>query len=129
MVDQHKEASDSWLQWVEMTPFEIGCDELEAWAPTWGFGRPFELGKSTMQLPEQSLSLLFGLYTGAPAGPPTSYLSTISRQLPPASSGIRSMNSPRKLRIFWGKQGIEEFEQHHPLHVCNEYNFLFHLIQ
>lgn len=79
MADQHKEAQDAWFQWFEMTPFEVGCDELEAWVPTWGFGRPFELGKSTVQLPEQSLGLLLGLCTSAPAGPLTSYLTTINR--------------------------------------------------
>lgn len=35
-----------------------------------------------MQLPEQSLALLLGLATSAPAGPLTSYLATISRNIP-----------------------------------------------
>lgn len=63
---EHQQATNSWFQWFEMTPFEVGCDELEAWCPTWGFGRPFCQGKSTMQLPEQSLALLLGLCTSAP---------------------------------------------------------------
>jgi phospholipase A2 len=33
---EHREASDAWFQWFEITPFEIGCDELEAFVPTWG---------------------------------------------------------------------------------------------
>jgi phospholipase A2 len=70
------------LQWFEITAFEIGCDELKAWVPTRDLGRPFELGKSTMQLPEQSLALLLGLCTSVPAGPLTSYLATINRQFP-----------------------------------------------
>lgn len=27
---EHLEAGDAWFQWFEMTPYEIGCDELEA---------------------------------------------------------------------------------------------------
>ena len=37
-LEEHSGAKDAWFQWFEMTPFEIGCDELEAWVPTWGFG-------------------------------------------------------------------------------------------
>ena len=127
MADQHREAQDAWFQWFEMTPFEIGCDELEAWVPTWGFGRPYELGKSTMQLPEQSLALLLGLCTSAPAGPLTSYLATINRQLPPNFIGNTIHELASRVSRLWGKEGTEKFEQHHPLHACNEHNFLFHL--
>ena len=127
MADEHKEAQDAWFQWFEMTPFEIGCDELEAWVPTWGFGRPFDLGKSTMQLPEQSLALLLGLCTSAPAGPLTSYLATINRQLPPNFVGNTIHELASRVSRLWGKEGTEKFEQHHPLHACNEHNFIYHL--
>ncbi|KAF4631538.1 hypothetical protein G7Y89_g6600 [Cudoniella acicularis] len=124
---EHKAAKDAWFQWFEMTPFEVGCDELEAWVPTWGFGRPFEQGRSTMQLPEQSLSLLLGLATGAPAGPLSSYISTIKRQLPPGFIGDSISEIASQVSSYWGKQGTEEFENHHPLHASNEHNFVFHL--
>jgi len=110
-----------------MTPFEVGCDELEAWVPTWGFGRPFSEGRSTLQLPEQSLSLLLGLATGAPAGPLSSYISTIQRQLPPGFIGDAIHGIACKVTHFWGKQGTEIFENHHPLHASNEHNYMFHL--
>ncbi|KAF1992411.1 putative cytosolic phospholipase A2 [Aulographum hederae CBS 113979] len=123
---EHSEAEDAWFQWYEMTPFEIGCDELEAWVPTWAFGRPFSEGRSTMQLPEQSLALLLGLCTSAPAGPLTSYLATIKRNLPGGFIGDSITNMASSISKYWGKQGTEEFQQHHPLHACNEHNFLFH---
>lgn len=116
---------EAWFQWFEITPYEVGCDELEAWVPTWAFGRPFNEGKSTMQLPEQSLALLLGLATSAPAGPLTSYLSTVSRNLPIGFLG----NTVHKLASGVSKLfpiGTEEFENHHPLHACNEHNFLYH---
>nr|POE47632.1 cytosolic phospholipase a2 beta [Quercus suber] len=122
----HADAVDAWFQWYEMTPYEVGCDEIEAWVPTWGFGRPFEEGKSTMQLPEQSLALLLGLATSAPAGPLTSYISTISRNLPTGFLGNAIQSMAGKVTKLWGKQGTEEFQQHHPLHACNEHNFMFH---
>lgn len=27
---------------------------------------------------------------------------------------------------FWGKKGTEEFQGHHPLHACNEHNYMYH---
>jgi cytosolic phospholipase A2 len=124
----HEEADNAWFQWFEMTPYEIGCDEpeLQAWVPTWAFGRPFNEGKSTMQLPEQSLALLLGLCTSAPAGPLTSYIATISRNLPPGFLGNSIHSLARGITRLWGKQGTEEFQNHHPLHACNEHNFMFH---
>lgn len=127
--DEHAEAVNAWFQWFEMSPFEIGCDELEAFCPTWAFGRPFSKGKSTMKLPEQSLALLLGLCTSAPAGPLISYLATIKRNLPPGFLGNSIMDMSRGVARFWGKQGKEEFQQHHPLHACNEHNFMLHLSQ
>ena len=100
---EHKVAADAWFQWFEMTPFEVGCDELEAWVPAWSFGRPFLEGKSTMQLPEQSLSLLLGLATGAPAGPLSSYIATIKRSLPPDFIGNSIEDIAEKITRFWGK--------------------------
>jgi phospholipase A2 len=120
-------ASDAWFQWFEFTPYEIGCDELEAWVPTWGFGRPFSEGKSTMQLPEQSLALLLGLCTSAPAGPLTSYIATISRSLPAGFIGNQIHNVASRITKSWGKQETDEFTNHHPLHACNEHNYMFHL--
>ncbi|EMD00856.1 hypothetical protein BAUCODRAFT_187275 [Baudoinia panamericana UAMH 10762] len=122
----HADAKDAWFQWYEMTPYEVGCDEIQAWVPTWGFGRPFEEGKSTMQLPEQSLALLLGLCTSAPAGPLTSYITTISRNLPTNFLGNSVREMASKVTKLWGKKGTEEFQEHHPLHACNEHNFMFH---
>lgn len=47
-------------QWFEFTPYEVGCEELEAWVPMWSFGRKFENGQSVEKLPEQTLDILMG---------------------------------------------------------------------
>ncbi|KAH7020199.1 putative cytosolic phospholipase A2 [Ilyonectria destructans] len=119
------EPPDAWYQWFEMTPYEVGCDEIQAWVPTWAFGRPFTQGRSTMQVPEQSLALLLGLATSAPAAPLTSYLSTINRNLPTGFLGKSIRKIARGVTRFWGKKGTEEFENHHPLHACEEHNFMY----
>lgn len=122
----HASAENAWFQWFEISPYEIGCDEIEAWVPTWGFGRPYNEGKSTMQLPEQSLALLLGLCTSAPAGPLTSYLATISRNLPSGFLGNSIHSLAHAVTKLWGEQGTAQFENHHPLHACNEHNFMYH---
>ncbi|KAI9286677.1 acyl transferase/acyl hydrolase/lysophospholipase [Umbelopsis sp. AD052] len=48
-------------QWFELTPFEVGSEELSAWIPTWAFGRTFEAGKGKNRCPEQNLgTITFG---------------------------------------------------------------------
>ncbi|KIW01190.1 uncharacterized protein PV09_07239 [Verruconis gallopava] len=118
---------DSWFQWFEMTPFEVGCDELQAWVPTWGFGRPFYGGKSQTQLPEQSLALLLGLCTSAPAAHLKSYVDVIERNLSSGFFGNLIRAIARRVTTFWGEQGMRIFQMHHPIHACNEHNFLFRL--
>ncbi|OCT50771.1 putative cytosolic phospholipase A2 [Cladophialophora carrionii] len=124
---EHEEAQDAWFNWFEISPIEVGCDELEAWCPTWAFGRPFEKGRDTMQIPEQSLALLLGLCTSAPAGPLTSYLATIKRSLPSGFIGNSINDMAKGVARMWGEKGTEEFQAHHPLHAVNEHNFMFHL--
>ncbi|KAJ0124814.1 hypothetical protein J7T55_006155 [Diaporthe amygdali] len=124
---EHQDASDAWWQWFEITPYELGCDELEAWCPTWGFGRQFEGGRSVRGLPEQSLALLLGLCTSAPAGPLSSYLATVQRNLPKNFLGDAINNLASGVAAIWGKQDTAVFTNHHPLHASNEHNFLYHL--
>jgi hypothetical protein len=67
--------------------------------------RPFLKGKSTMQLPEQPLSLLLGLATGAPAGPLSSYIATIKRSLPLGSIGNSIEDIAHKItHTFWANR-------------------------
>jgi phospholipase A2 len=54
--DQRKDA----YQWFEFTPYDMGCEEIEAWIPMWSFGRKFEHGKNIERLPEQTLDVLMG---------------------------------------------------------------------
>lgn len=59
-----------------------------------------------MQLPEQSLALLLGLCTSAPAGPLTSYIFTIARNLPHGFLGDSIHKIAHKMANMWGKVSI-----------------------
>lgn len=80
-----------------------------------------------MQSPEQCLALLLGLCVSAPADPLTSYIATIQRNVPQGFIGNAIQDATSNITKLWGKQGSEEFRQHHPLHACNEHNYMFHL--
>ena len=125
-TEEHKDARGAWFQWFELSPYEVGCDELAAYVPTWAFGRKFEEGTSVVGLPEQSLSLLIGLCVSAPAGPLSSYLATIQRNLPVGFIGNTINDIASGIAKMWGKHETAVFENHHPLHASNEYNFLYH---
>ncbi|KAG8892343.1 hypothetical protein FRB99_002794, partial [Tulasnella sp. 403] len=53
-----------WL-WYEFSPYEVGCDELGAWIPSWSLGREFHRGKSRQRVPEISFTILAGIYASA----------------------------------------------------------------
>ncbi|TBU41999.1 FabD/lysophospholipase-like protein [Dichomitus squalens] len=53
-----------WL-WYEFTPYEIGCDEIGAWIPSWGLGRRYMYGKNIERKPETSFTILAGIFGSA----------------------------------------------------------------
>jgi phospholipase A2 len=56
----HTEEEYDSYQWFEFTPYEMGCEDIEAWIPTWAFGRRFEQGTSKDRLTEQSMDTMLG---------------------------------------------------------------------
>ncbi|KAI0078788.1 FabD/lysophospholipase-like protein [Panus rudis PR-1116 ss-1] len=51
--------------WYEFTPFEVGCDEIGAWIPSWSLGRQFANGKNVERRPELGLTILTGIFGSA----------------------------------------------------------------
>ncbi|THG96596.1 hypothetical protein EW026_g5257, partial [Hermanssonia centrifuga] len=51
--------------WYEFTPYEIGCDEIGAWIPSWSFGRQFRNGLSVERRPELGFTILAGVFGSA----------------------------------------------------------------
>lgn len=72
-------------QWFEFTPYEVGCEELEAWVPMWSFGRKFENGQSVEKLPEQTLDILMGMFGSAFAASLVHFYQEIKSFLPRGS--------------------------------------------
>jgi phospholipase A2 len=50
---------------VEFTPFEVGCSELQGYIPTWAFGRRFDKGMSQDFMPPQTLGYCMGIWGSA----------------------------------------------------------------
>lgn len=48
--------------WYEFTPYEVGAHWLNAYVPTWAFGRKFKNGISVTNCPEQPLGTLLGTF-------------------------------------------------------------------
>lgn len=51
--------------WFEFTPYEIGSRWLNAYIPTWSFGRHFKAGNSISYAPEQYLGFMMGMFGSA----------------------------------------------------------------
>ncbi|KAG0139325.1 hypothetical protein CROQUDRAFT_666676 [Cronartium quercuum f. sp. fusiforme G11] len=51
--------------WYEMTPYEVGSEDVGAFIPTWSLGRAFENGHDIEPRPEISLSILSGIFASA----------------------------------------------------------------
>ncbi|RMZ76258.1 hypothetical protein DV737_g4875, partial [Chaetothyriales sp. CBS 132003] len=80
---------ESWFQWIEMSPFEVGSEEFGAWIPTWSLGRPFYAGRSKLldtgvALPEIRQSLLLGIWGSAF----TATLAHYYKEVRPVLSGL-----------------------------------------
>ncbi len=86
-----------YFQWFEATPLEVGSADVQGYIPTWAWGRPFVSGRSLDRRPEESLSLLLGQCTSAPAGPLTGYISALLASLPKGTAMSRALHFLNKL--------------------------------
>ncbi|KAK9235735.1 acyl transferase/acyl hydrolase/lysophospholipase [Lipomyces kononenkoae] len=63
---EHRKRRGSYFQWFEFTPYEVGCEEVSAWIPTWSLGRKWRNGSSVdTAVPELNLTLLLGMFGSA----------------------------------------------------------------
>lgn len=100
--------ANGFFQWMEISPLEIGNADVQAYIPTWSWGRAFQSGNSIDRCPEQSLSLILGQCTSAPAGPITGYISALLASLPKGtlmSRALLFLNKFARMKrweSFWG---------------------------
>ncbi|KAI9193612.1 acyl transferase/acyl hydrolase/lysophospholipase [Polychytrium aggregatum] len=115
----------AWWQWFEITPFQLGCDELQAWVPTWAFGRKFVNGKSINVVPEQNFSLIIGMTGSAICAPLTTTIQTFQRS--ETTSTVQA-----KLKEFLGtliqpnaSLWLKQLLNIHPFHASYNWNYMY----
>lgn len=86
---KEKVKQEAWFQWIEMTPFEVGCEDFGAWIPTWSLGRSFNRGRNQLldtgiAVPEYRISLLLGIWGSAF----TATLAHYYKEIKPVLTGI-----------------------------------------
>lgn len=96
------------FQWFEISPLEVGSPDAHGYIPTWAWGRTFAAGQSVGRQPEQSLSLMLGQCTSAPAGPLTGYIDALLATMPKGTIMSRvlllvnNFIRMKKLARLWG---------------------------
>ncbi|CAG8696624.1 16018_t:CDS:2, partial [Racocetra fulgida] len=131
---KYKEVDDH-FQWYEVTPYEMGTEEVAAYIPTWAFGRKFESGKSITKTPEQNLSLmigvdfnlLFSLFGSAPSAPLLFEINQLELALGNGWAKTEFKNLYEHAMKKMGEDQQRIFEGHQPVPPPKNHNFLYHL--
>ncbi|CAG8562860.1 1096_t:CDS:2, partial [Cetraspora pellucida] len=123
---KHKEGKDH-FQWYEVTPYEMGTEEIPAYIPTWAFGRTFESGKSTNRVPEQNLSLMIGLFGSAPSAPLLFEINQLELALGNGWAKTEFRNVYNHAMKKMGEDQQRIFEGHQPVPPPKNHNFTYHL--
>lgn len=119
---KEKAKREAWFQWIELTPYEVFCEEFGAGIPSWSLGRPFENGKNKLLdtgigLPEIRQSLMLGIYGSA-------FCATLShyyKEIKPLLAGLTG---------FGGFDGLMEERRDdlvkiHPIEPATIPNFVY----
>ncbi|KAJ1564433.1 hypothetical protein HK096_008011 [Nowakowskiella sp. JEL0078] len=114
-----------WLQWWEFQPYQIGCDEVNCYIPSWSFGRKFKGGRSVNEVPEQSFALLLGITGSVMCAPWTATLETIERGRNPDSKA--SSLAKKILHISENVASVHHWVSTHPVHAAYNWNPLYKL--
>ncbi|RKO86594.1 acyl transferase/acyl hydrolase/lysophospholipase, partial [Blyttiomyces helicus] len=115
----------AWSQWFELSPFEIGSDELKVWIPSWAFGRKFANFKSVDRVPEQSFALQVGLVASAMCAPWTASVQTFERTKATSTFGEKLRARASKLIAPDAPLSVKEFLSKHPIHAAYNWNPLY----
>lgn len=113
---------EAWFQWIELSPWEVWCEEFGAGIPTWSLGRPFENGsnkilESGVALPEIRQSLLLGIYGSAFCATLAHYY----KEIKPLLSGISGFGSLEDMM----EQKNDDLIKIHPIEPATIPNFAY----
>ncbi|CAG8544901.1 1882_t:CDS:10 [Paraglomus occultum] len=126
VLKEHQKIKDHY-RWFEFTPFEIGCDEIPAFIPSWAFGRRFEFRKSIDRVPEQNFGLEIGVFGAAPCAPIIIDIRQIEHVIPEGWLKNTLQKSYDGVMEDIGEQRQWKFEGHHVIPEANNHNFFYHL--
>ncbi|KAH6673790.1 putative cytosolic phospholipase A2 zeta [Halenospora varia] len=114
---------EAYFQWMEITPYELFCEEFAAGIPTWAIGRKFENGRDVapdetgLNLPELRLSLLLGIFGSA-------FCATLShyyKEVRPLVKGLTGFGGLDEM--IEGKN--EDLSKVHPINPASIPNFVY----
>jgi cytosolic phospholipase A2 len=119
---EEKVRKEAWFQWIEMTPWEVGCEDFGAWIPTWSLGRPFDGGRNQLldtgiAVPEYRLSLLLGIWGSAF----TATLAHYYKEVKPVLAGITGFGGLDELL----EEKNDEFIKIHPIEPATIPNWAY----
>ncbi|KPI43504.1 Cytosolic phospholipase A2 [Cyphellophora attinorum] len=119
---REKAKKEAWFQWIEMHPWEVGCEEFGAWIPTWSLGRPFNNGRSQIldtgvAVPEYRISLLLGIWGSAFTATMSHYI----KEIKPLLTGITGWQSISQLL----EEKNEDLVKIHPIDPATIPNFAY----
>ncbi|KAH8659171.1 putative cytosolic phospholipase A2 zeta [Tricladium varicosporioides] len=118
-----KAQKEAYFQWMEITPYELFCEEFAAGIPTWAIGRRFENGcdvaldETGLNLPELRLSLLLGIFGSA-------FCATLShyyREVRPLVKGLTGFGGLDEM--IEGKN--DDLSKVHPISPASIPNFVY----
>ncbi|KAJ3305211.1 hypothetical protein HDU76_005048, partial [Blyttiomyces sp. JEL0837] len=118
---------NAWWQWFEMSPLQIGSDELQAWIPTWSFGRKFKGGKSIDNPPEQNFSLIVGMVGSAMTAPFQTSCETLERSDPKNWIGVKVREHAIKLMAPDASMSVKAMLANHPFHSAYNWNAIYQI--
>ena len=119
---REKVKKEAWFQWIEMHPWEVGCEEFGAWIPTWSLGRPFKNGQSQIldtgvAVPEYRISLLLGIWGSAF----TATMSHYVKEIRPLLTGMTGFSSVSEML----EEKNDDLVKIHPIDPATIPNFAY----
>lgn len=88
-------------KWLEFSPFEMGCEDLESWIPVEAFGKRFDNGISDDTAAEQRLGYMLGIFGSAyAAGFPEIVQELVSKIEPMFVKDLRAEKLRDLIRTF-----------------------------
>lgn len=121
---KEKAKKESYFQWIELSPYETGCEDFSAWIPTWALGRPFSRGTSQIldtgvAVPEYRISLLLGIWGSAF----TATMSHYVKEIRPLLTGITGFSGITQML----EEKNEDLVKIHPIEPATIPNFAYGL--